>query len=222
MIETPEHLELVSALSSSPLYISFLPYDQPVMSLVSAPLCVQDLDGFQKLRRHQLQPASDDFDRTGIVPDEYCIRGPDYREPMFSIATDAEDGLSCLTAVAGLDDATEHNMACTRVVVVGGGLYNSPITFMPSLISELLVLGRKIAPGGLTIALISEVAAGFGNEQFVFELLPLKWDAAQAFRYGLAAASASCLIIDHRSHFDTPIMHKIFDSIMYKQFEESL
>ncbi|KAJ3053565.1 hypothetical protein HK097_003942 [Rhizophlyctis rosea] len=47
-------------------------------------------------------------------------------------------------------------------------------------------------------------------------------DAAQAFRYGLAAASASCLIIDHTSHFDPPIMHKIFDAITYEQFEEPL
>ncbi|KAJ3273889.1 hypothetical protein HK104_004212 [Borealophlyctis nickersoniae] len=51
---------------------------------------------------------------------------------------------------------------------------------------------------------------------FLMEYLDTR-DACQSFRQGLAAASASCLVIDYTSHFDISIMKKIFERITYTQ-----
>ncbi|RKO87628.1 hypothetical protein BDK51DRAFT_47323, partial [Blyttiomyces helicus] len=40
-------------------------------------------------------------------------------------------------------------------------------------------------------------------------------DAISSFRHGLAAASASCLVIDHTSHFDRTMTAKVFDRITH-------
>ena len=46
-------------------------------------------------------------------------------------------------------------------------------------------------------------------------------DAITSFRYGLAAASASCLLIDCTSHFSKSTMKIIYDEITVKNFTKN-
>ncbi|TPX33031.1 hypothetical protein SmJEL517_g04023 [Synchytrium microbalum] len=53
---------------------------------------------------------------------------------------------------------------------------------------------------------------------FMIEYLESK-DAAQAFKYGLAAASASCLAVDLTAHFDKKMMERIFEQITVEDID---
>lgn len=57
------------------------------------------------------------------------------------------------------------------------------------------------------------------NTQNNSQTLTCIQDAPNAFRCGLAAASASCLAVDLTSHFDKKMMDRIFDKITFYETE---
>ncbi len=76
----------------------------------------------------------------------------------------------------------------------------------------------RLAGPKTSLPLLNPLGAGDAcSGVFLLEFLDTQ-DAATAYRYGLAAASASCILIDCTSHFSKSTMKMIFDQIRVKTF----